>query len=169
MSRNWKTKLFLTVLFAIFLILVMSFYANGQTQTVKTAFNAGTATPQTPLYTEYRGVRLGMSAEEARAKLGTPTITDTDQDYYVFSDHETAQIVYDAASKVVTISIDYLGGIDAPELKTVVHGELDRTANGSLYRFERYDSLGFWVSYNRTTGPVVTVTVTLQKIKPAAK
>jgi hypothetical protein len=29
---------------------------------------------------------------------------------------------------------------------------------------ERYESLGFWVSYNRTAGPVIIVTITIQKI-----
>jgi len=81
----------------------------------------------------------------------------------VFSEKETAQIVYDAAHKVVTISVDYLGGIGAPDYKAVVGGELERTANGSLYRIVRYESLGFWVSYNRTIGLMATVTVTIQK------
>lgn len=34
----------------------------------------------------------------------------------------------------------------------------------SLYRMVRYQSQRFWVSYNRTTGPVVIVTITLQKM-----
>ena len=65
-----------------------------------------------------------MSAEEARAKLGTPALKDSDQDYYVFSENETAQISYDTAHKVVTISVDYLGGVGAPDYKAVVGGEL---------------------------------------------
>lgn len=105
-----------------------------------------------------------MSAEEARAKLGTPALEASDQDYYVFSENETAQIVYDTAHKVVTISVDYVGGIGAPNYKAIVGGELEQMANGSLYRIVRYENLGFWVSYNRTTGPVATVTVTTQKI-----
>lgn len=80
----------------------------------------------------------------------------------MFSEKESAQIVYDAAHKVVTISVDYLGGIGAPDYKAVVGGELERTANGSLYRIVLYQSLGYWVSYNRTTGLMATVTVTIQ-------
>jgi len=41
---------------------------------------------------------------------------------------------------------------------------LERTANGSLYRSVRYERLGFWVSYNRMSSPVTSVTVTIQKI-----
>lgn len=161
--RNPKIKLFLSLLLAVGFGLGLSFHANAQAQKVKAAFKGAVAIQQ-PLYTEYRGVRLGMSAEEARVKLGTPALKASDQDFYVFSENETAQIVYDAAQKVVTISTDYLGGIGAPDYKAVVGGELERTANGSLYSIVRYESLGVWVSYNRTTGPMTSVTVTIQKI-----
>lgn len=163
MRRNLKIKFFLSLLIAVIFGLGLSSNANAQAQKVKAAFKGNTAT-QRPLYTEYKGARLGMLAEEARAKLGTPALKASDQDYYVFSENETAQICYDAAQKVVTISVDYLGGIGAPDYKAVVGGELERTANGSLYRIVRYESLGFWVSYNRTTAPVTSVTVTIQKI-----
>ena len=162
MMRNLKIKFFLSLLIAVVFGLGLSANANAQLRKVKAAFNHEAATQQ-PLYTEYKGVRLGMSAEEARAKLGTPAMKDSDQDFYVFSENETAQIVYDAAHKVFTISVDYLGGIGAPDYKAVVGGELEKTANGSLYRMVRYESLGLWVSYNRTTGPMTSVTVTIQK------
>jgi hypothetical protein len=161
--RNVKIKFFLGFLSVVVFGLGLSANANAQAQKAKAAFNHEEATQQ-PLYTQYKGVRLGMTAEEARAKLGTPTMKDTDQDFYVFSENETAQIGYDAAHKVVTISVDYVGGIGAPDYKAVVGGELEKTANGSLYRNVRYENLGFWVSYNRATGPVATVTVTIQKI-----
>lgn len=121
------------------------------------------STIQRPIYSEYKGVRLGMTAQETRARLGTPAMKGNDQDYYVFSDSETAQIGYGADQKVVSISVDYLGGIGAPDYQAVVSGELALTASGSLYRMIRYESLGFWVSYNRTTGSVPMVTITIQK------
>src|SRR5712691_8670977 len=64
---------------------------------------------QQPLYGDYKSVRIGMTADEARAKLGPPALKADDQDYYVFSDKETAQIVYNSARKVVCISVDYTG------------------------------------------------------------
>jgi len=88
-----------------------------------------------------------------------------DQDYYTISDTETAQVVYDKQRKVVTISVDYLDGVGAPDNKLVVGGELEQRPNGSLYKMVRHEALGFWVSYNRTSGPVVIVTVTIQKMK----
>jgi hypothetical protein len=118
---------------------------------------------QQPLYADYKGVRIGMTAEEARAKLGQPALKGDDQDYYVFSEKETAQIAYDAAHKVIGISVDYMDGSGAPDPKIVVGGDLE-AKNGSAYKLVRYENLGFWVSYNRTAGPVVIVTITIQKI-----
>jgi hypothetical protein len=163
MIRNLEIKFFLSLLIAVVFGLGLSANADAKAQRVKAAIKADAATQQ-PLYTEYKGVRLGMSAEEARAKLGTPALKGSDQDYYVFSENETAQICYDAAQKVVTISVDYLGGIGAPDYKAVVGGELEQMANGSLYRIVRYESLHFWVSYNRAIRPVTSVTVTIQKM-----
>ncbi len=116
---------------------------SAQTAKTKVAF-AREATIQQPLYTEYKGVRFGMMADDVRAKLGNPALKASDQDYYVFLDNESAQIGYDAAYKVVTISVDYVNGVGAPDYKAVVGGELERTVSGSLYRAVRYENLGFW-------------------------
>ena len=158
-----KSKLFSSVLVAVVFVLCLAVDASVKAQGVKAASRSETATQQ-PRFREYRGVRLGMSVDEVRAKLGTPSMKYGDQDLFVISENETAQIFYDSAQKVVTISIDYLGGIGAPDYKAVVDGELETTANGSLYKLVRYESQGFWASYHRTKSAVPTVTVTLQKI-----
>jgi hypothetical protein len=121
-------------------------------------------TNQRDPYNTYRGVQLGMSDQEVRAKLGQPTSLLGELDYYVLSEKETAQIVYSKERKVVTISVDYIDGLGAPDNKLVVGGELEQRPNGSLYKMVRHTDLGFWVSYNRTNGSVVIVTVTIQKI-----
>ena len=138
--------------------------ANAQTAKARAAANAPGEVLQQPLYTDYKGVRLGMTAQEVRSTLGSPTLKGDDQDYFTISDHETAQVGYDAAHKVTTISIDYAGGAGAPDHKAVVGGELEPQPTGSLYRVVRYESLGFWVSYSRTTGSVLIVTITIQKM-----
>ena len=114
-----------------------------------------------PLYREYRGVRLGMTAVEVKAKLGEPVMKSNDQDFYVLSANETAQVVYDSFQKVVTISTDYTGGVGAPDYRTVVGNGLLERPDGSVFRMVHYDSQGFWVSYNKSGSvtPVVTITI----------
>lgn len=158
-----KSKFFSSVLVAALFALGLALDASAETQGVKANFKSEAATQQ-PSFTAYKGVKLGMSVNETRAKLGTPSIEYGDQDLFVLSENETAQVFYDSAQKVVTISVDYLGGIGAPDYKAVVGVELETTANGSQHKLVRFESLGFWVSYNRTKGPVSNVTVTLQKI-----
>jgi len=118
---------------------------------------------QQPLYSEYRGVRIGMAAQDVRAKLGEPLQKADDMDLYVFSEKETAQIAYDASHTVTTVSVDYVGGVGAPDYKLVVGPTVDVKADGSIYQQVRYDILGFWVYYYRSAGETPIVTITIQK------
>jgi len=126
--------------------------------------SADTSLAQQPLYSDYKGVTLGMTAAEVRAKLGNPVLKDDELDYFVFSDSVSAQVAYDSSHKAKAISVDYAGGAGAPDYRAVVGPELITRADGSAYAIVRYESRGFWVSYNRTAGPVVVVTITIQKI-----
>lgn len=161
-KRNFFTGLIM-VLVCGFIGLSWGANVSAQAQKSRAAVSRIPANQQ-PLYTEYKGVRLGMTADEARAKLGEPTLKANDQDYYALSDTETAQIGYDDARKVTTISVDYIGGVGAPDHKVVVGADIETRFDGSLYKLVRYESLGYWVSYNRTAGPAMNVTVTIQKI-----
>ncbi|HEX5887315.1 MAG TPA: hypothetical protein VFY61_01380 [Pyrinomonadaceae bacterium] len=121
---------------------------------------------QQPVYNQYRGVRLGMTAAEARAKLGDPVLKTDEQDYYVLSPNESTQIVYDASQKVVTISTDYVNGVGAPDYKTVLgEGALLERPDGSLFKMVQYRSAGMWVSYNKSAAIAPMVTVTIQVMK----
>ena len=147
------------------LLLVGLATAHGQTQTSKAKVaRFHSEEVQQPIYQEYRGVRLNMTAKEARAKLGTAVLITDDLDYYVFSPNETAQIAYNAERKVSIISIDYNGGVGAPDPKTVVGDDLLARPDGSLYKMVQYRAEGFYVSYNKGAGPSPVVTVTLQLI-----
>jgi hypothetical protein len=137
--------------------------ANAQTRRAQAAFPRNTEVQQ-PLYSEYRGVRLGMSAEDVRTKLGPALLKADDGDFYSFSEKETAQIAYDAEHKVKTISIDFLDAVGAPEPQAVVGAGEMESRNGSAYKLVRYPGLGFWVSYNRTAPPIHIVTITIQKM-----
>jgi hypothetical protein len=119
---------------------------------------------QQPLYKEYRGVRLGMTATETRAKLGEPAMKSDDQDFYVISPNETIQIAY-IGQKVVTISTDYIGGVGAPDYRTVVGEGLLEKPDGSLFRMVMYDRERFWVTYNKSASAVPLVTITIGTIK----
>lgn len=142
----------LTVPVCLTLLLLLGAVANAQTQQ--------------SIYREYRGVRLGLTADETRAKLGEPVFKSDDQDVYVFSTNETTQIAYDAEHKVVTISTDYTGGIGAPDYRTVVGASLLlQRPDGSLFRSVQYNAEQIWVSYNKSAGVVPVVTVTIQAMR----
>ena len=141
---------------------------NAQTQKVRpnssNAFSEPAATQQ-PLYSDYKGVRIGMSPEEARAKLGPPTREFESQDLYVISETETVQLFFDPARKITAISIDYLGITSAAlDYKTVVGDDIQIKPDGSIHKLVRYEQLGFWVSFSRTAGDLGITTITIQKI-----
>jgi hypothetical protein len=155
----------LSVAIAVMVIALAGLFVSAYAQTGKSrAANGDAPLTQQPLFTDYKGVKLGMEPQEVRAKLGDPVLKDEEMDYFILSDGVNVQVAYDKTHKVRTISIDYAGGIGAPAYRAVVGTELDTRPDGSTYKIVRYESLGFWVSYNRTAGPVITVTITIQKI-----
>jgi hypothetical protein len=119
-----------------------------------------------PCFSEYRGVQIGMTIDDARKKLGEPKEKADEVDIYNFNDRESAQLYYDKSTKKVTaISVDYLGAGEAPECKKVTGTDADARADGSKFKLVRYPKYGYWVSYNRTAGATPVVTVTMQKIQ----
>jgi len=159
--NNFFVGLITLVVIVTVLLLLGATVAAAQGRAVSKS--AHISAPQQPLYSEYRGVRIGMSTADVRTKLGAPLQPADDMDFYVFSEKETAQIVYDAAHTVKTISVDYAGGVGAPDYKSVVGPEIEVMVDGSLYKLVRYDSFGVWVIYNRGAGDAGTVTITIQK------
>ena len=158
---------------AILLVLAVSI-VNGQiissrsTQeevaTVTNPSASTTATANLPVFRDYRGVKIGMTAEDVRAKLEDVKKGDR-QDYLVFSERETAQIFYDDQGKVTAISIDYFGdNTNAPSSDAVLGAALQAKADGSMYQLNRYPEAGYWVSYNRTAGDKPIITITMQKM-----
>jgi len=118
-----------------------------------------------PSFHEYRGVQLGMTAADVRKKLGDPRDKSDEQDFFVFNDTETAQVVYDKAQKVVTISADFMTpNTSIPSAKDVFGSELEAKPDGSMHKLVRFPKAGFWLSYSRTGGTDAVVTITLQKL-----
>jgi len=117
-----------------------------------------------PVFSDFKGVRIGMATEEVRKKLGSPRDKGDEQDFYVFNDTQAVQIFYDKAKTVTAISIDFMNGANQiPAAKDIV-GELEAKADGSAYKLVRYPKAGYWVSYSRTAGKDPTITITMQKI-----
>lgn len=160
---------------AAFVLMTVS-VARGQTpatppsQTqghVATAINpspGNAATSNAPVFTDYRGIRIGMAVDDVRAKFNRIKKADS-QDYLAFSERETAQIYYDKSGKVTAISIDYFGGdSNAPAPDAVLGITIQAKPDGSMYQMKRYSKAGYWVSYNRTAGDKPVITITMQKM-----
>ena len=119
-----------------------------------------------PLFSDFKGVRIGMPTDEARKKLGSPKEKGDEQDFFLFNDNQTVMVYYDKSTKTVTaISIDFMNGANAiPPAREVIGSELDTKADGSGYKLVRYPKAGYWVAYSRTAGKEPTTTITIQKI-----
>lgn len=134
--------------------------------TAQTTRNRAAAADEEPIFHEYRGIQIGWLADEVRKKLGDPANKGDEQDFYVFGEKETAQVLYDKATrKVITISVDFMNG--ATEVITpqqVFGADIETRADGSKYKLVRYPKAGYWVSYSRTAGDSPLISVTIQKL-----
>ena len=123
-------------------------------------------TEDKPLFAEFRGVNIGMPADEVRKKLGGPRDKGDDLDLYVFNDTQAVQVYYDKAKTVSAISIDFMSGATGiPSPRDVVGTDPDARPDGSSYKMVRYPKAGYWVSYSKTAGDSPTITITMQKIE----
>lgn len=170
-QKFWKTANLFNASLAMILLSGLTIFA----QTTDTT----TATTQTPVVktmtvvlqpvlTNYRGIKIGMTAEEVRGQLGEAKIDDKDGLYYEMSDDEKVQIMVDSDKKVRFISVAYLDeNKNAPEF-TDVFGK-DMTAqpatDGKIYKLVTYPTVGYWVAYSRMAGENPTITVTMQKMR----
>lgn len=165
MKNNNGIVRFLFFLIGAILLLALGVVAKGQAQTSVAKTVSAQAQIQQPAYREYRGIRLGMTATEVRAKLGEPALKSDEQDFYVVSASETAQFAYNAAHQVMTISTDYMNGVGAPDYRTVVGEGLLERPDGSLFRMVLHDSERYWVSYNKSASVVSVITITIGTMK----
>jgi uncharacterized protein YprB with RNaseH-like and TPR domain len=170
MSAKVRIRALIPVLLAL---LFATNAASAQTNDDQVAKPTGDSTTSTsnaepaPVFSDYRGVKIGIPAREARANVERYLKAKGEkQDFLVFSDTETAQIYYDAAGKVMAISIDYVvKNGHAPKPMEVLGSDIAPRADGSLYALKRYPAAGYWVSYNRTSGDSPLVTITMQALR----
>ena len=119
--------------------------------------------PAEPLYREYRGVTLGMSASDVRAKLGSPEEKSDEMDFFVFSDRERARVYY-KDGKASAVIATYIGkDAAAPAPAAVLGAEVEAKPDGSMYQMTPYPQAGYWVAYSRTPGDAPLVMITMQK------
>lgn len=139
---------------------------SAQAQRSKASLTTKTPEDGQPTLHEFRGVHIGMAADEARKKLGNPRDKSAEQDFYVFNDNEAVQLYYDKSGVVTAISVDFMSGATGvPSSKEVLGAEAEPKADGSIFKRVDYPKAGYWVSYSRTAGNDPTTTITIQKIR----
>ena len=145
---------------------IVALLAPIATQAQRSKGSVEPADDNQPALTQFKGLRIGMAADEARKKLGSPREKSAEQDFYVFNDNEAVQISYDKKGSVNAIAIDFMNGSNGvPTAKDILGTDAEAKADGSVYKMVRYPKAGFWVSYSRTAGNDPTVTITMQKIQ----
>src|ERR1041385_5197090 len=153
MTRLLRSSNFWLLNRALLVVITLAIAAGASSaQTTRT--RPGAAPEEAPVFQEYRGVKLGWLADEVRKKLGNPANKGDEQDFYMFGDKETAQVLYDkATNKVTAISVDFMSGArDVITPQQVFGSDVDAKPDGSKYKLVRYPKEGFWVSYSRTAG-----------------
>jgi hypothetical protein len=148
------------------LLLVITLTITGAAIAQTTRTRPGTGPEDQPVFLDYKGVKIGWVADEVRKKLGNPANKGDEQDFYVFGEKETCQIMYDKATRQVTaISVDFINGASEVITPQQVFGsDFDPKPDGSKYKLVRYPKAGYWVSYSRTAGDTPIITVTVQKL-----
>jgi len=123
------------------------------------------ATPETAIFAGYKGIKIGMTTEEVRKTLGAPKDKSDAMDMYVFSDHESALFYYDASHNVTALMINFTGDLKSALTPKEIFGEdVPTKADGGIFKMVRYPKSGYWISYNRSAGDDVAISIAIQKI-----
>jgi len=118
-----------------------------------------------PVFAGYKGVMIGTPMADARAKLGTPKDKSDAEDYYVYSDAESVQVLYGTDKTVRVLSINYIGK-NAPSPMDVLGIDIGPKADGSVNKQVKYPKAGYWISFLKTGGDDPMTVVTVQKMQP---
>lgn len=164
MTRLLRSSKFWLLNRALLVMIILAIVGVSFAQTTR---KTPSGTPdEEPVFLDYKGVKIGWLADEVRKKLGSPANKGDEQDFYVFGEKETCQVLYDkATSKVTAISVDFMNGArDVITPEQVFGADFEAKPDGSKYKLVRYPKAGFWVSYSRTAGDSPIITVTIQKL-----
>jgi len=119
---------------------------------------------QKPVFAGYKGVMIGMKMDDARTKLGTPKDKSDSEDYYVYSDNESVQVLYGPDKTVRVLSINYLGK-GAPTPTEILGMDVTAKPDGGINKMVKYPKSGFWISYLKTGGNDPMTVITVQKMQ----
>jgi len=156
------------VAFSPFLVILpFVLLAPGSADCQATAKNVPTAADSAPKSGAwaYRKIAIGMKADDARKTLGDPKDKADDQDLYMFTEDELAQIYYDANHMITAISVTYYKDLTkAPAAKEVLGEEAPPKPDGTVFKTVRMPKAGYTVSYSKTSGDSPSVSITFQKL-----
>ena len=141
--------------------------AQPQAQQTPAPAPAPAATPAAtaPLYSEFRGVKIGTSRDEARKLLGRPQEQDKQQDFFQLSETERARVYYDDKGVATAVIVTYVGkSAGAPTPKAILGTEPEPKQDGSVYHLVQYPEAGYWVAYSRTAGDEPLTIITMQRM-----
>jgi len=145
--------------------MVLAFLVPADNASARKVAPAVNPTPEKSLFSEYRGIKIGMAAADVRTKLGKAKDETDAQDQYIFSDNESALFYYDGSKNVNAIVITFQGDVSkAPGAKDVFGEDVTPNPQGMIFRMEKYPKAGYWISYTRTTGSDAMVNIALQKM-----
>jgi hypothetical protein len=119
---------------------------------------------QKPVFAGYKGVMIGMKMDDARTKLGTPKDKSDSEDYYVYSDNESVQVLYGPDKTVRVLSINYIGK-GAPTPAEILGVDVAAKPDGGINKMVKYPKSGFWISYLKTGGNDPMTVITVQKMQ----
>ena len=169
--RKPQFSFFFSIVMAVSLVLgaSMPIQAGAFTSNINTPSGqekvAGADPATEPAFKDYKGVRIGMSADEVAEKLGELAVKDENEGVFLISDVEMVQVLYDKTGGVNAISVTYSAEHPNPPAALAVLGEdVAADADGRIYKLIRYPEAGYWVAYSRTAGTAPVVSVTINKM-----
>lgn len=113
----------------------------------------------------YKGISIGMPADDVRQKLGDPKEKSDPQDLFVFNSEESAQFIYGPDHKVTAIMVTFSGKMTgAPSAKDVFGEDVPAKPDGGVFKMVRYPKAGYWISYSKIVGDDSIVSIAMQKI-----
>lgn len=144
--------------FAIFWLVAVVFYVNVASAEAQADAKTG--------FSSYKEISVGMKADAVRSKLGKPRDMSDVNDYFVFSDNESVQVLYDTNQTVRVISVNYTGNLSsAPKPKDIFGADVEAKPDGSINKMVKFPKQGYWLSYLRTGGDDPMIMVTIQKMQ----